>query len=210
MSITEPRTRIVIMAKAPIPGQVKTRLIPALGANGAAQLAARLFHHAVGVAAEVPDVQIEVCASPHRYHPAFCDLACPEGVRWADQVIGDLGERMGDAVRRGTDDGYRVILTGTDCPALTSDVLSNVSAALDDVDVCMVPATDGGYVALGVSGNYQRLFTKMPWSTADVSRVTLERCRDLHLRTSVYEPLPDIDVPDDLVHLPAALTIGES
>lgn len=208
-------TRIVIIAKAPQPGRAKTRLIPALGADGAAHVARELFTSACHEASlashpspDRPAITAEMCVSPHPEDPVWATLPAPDGAAWSAQVDGDLGARMADATHRASMDGHATILMGTDCPTLTHHVLTRMATLMTAhppelaADVALVPALDGGYVALGTRQHYPQLFTDMPWSTADVANITLQRCTDSGLRTVVLDALADIDVPDDLTHLP--------
>ncbi|MDD4881515.1 MAG: DUF2064 domain-containing protein, partial [Gallionellaceae bacterium] len=97
----------------------------------------------------------------------------------------------------------RVLLIGTDCPALSERHLRAAAKTLDDHDAVLHPALDGGYVLLGLRAFHLGLFADIPWSTPAVADLTLARMRDLNWRVRVGETLPDIDEPADLVHLPA-------
>ena len=118
-------TYILVFAKAPIPGRVKTRLIPALGAVGAARLAGRLLDDTLGRALAADIGPVELCASPAVTHSDWAGHVLPAGLATSDQGTGDLGARMARAARRhlgaGWDAGRRVLLVGTDCPALSAD-----------------------------------------------------------------------------------------
>ncbi len=207
--------RILIFAKAPAPGQVKTRLIPALGAAGAARLARRLLHHTLEQALAARLGPVELCASPAVTHPDWADLAPPlaiqkgawaaSGLETSDQGQGDLGARLARAARRHLDAGRRVLLIGADCPALSAQRLCKAAAALDGHEAAIYPARDGGYVLLGLRAFDLSLFTDLPWSTAAVADLTLARLRALHWRVWVGEELADIDEPADLGYLPACL-----
>ena len=209
------QVRILIFAKAPVPGRVKTRLIPALGAEGAARLAGRFFSHALTQALAADLGPVEVCASPAPDHPdwqpwlsALRELGPREsGVAWSDQGEGDLGARLARPVRGYLDAGEPVLLMGTDCPALTPHRLREAAKALDGHTSALIPARDGGYVLLGLRAFafHPSLFTAMPWGTATVAELTLRRLRDLNWRVWVGEALADIDVPADLAILPTEL-----
>ncbi|MEY8876973.1 MAG: TIGR04282 family arsenosugar biosynthesis glycosyltransferase [Leptothrix sp. (in: b-proteobacteria)] len=200
------RTRIVVMAKAPVAGYAKTRLIPALGADGAAALAERLLAQAIdhalaaglGRAAGV----VELCAAPDLDHPAIARWAAHPVVTLTAQGGGDLGARMARAFERGLPTHDHVLMTGTDAPALDAAVLRQAAAALADHDAVFVPAHDGGYALIGLRQPVPELFDDMPWSTPAVMAITRERLRRLGLRHAELAPLHDIDEPADLVHLP--------
>lgn len=218
-------TRIVVFAKAPQPGRVKTRLIPALGAEGAAALAARMLARMLAAAAEVVDATapsnavevidageavetagampgvVELCASPAPGDPAWQGVAVPAGLRWSAQVEGDLGARMAAAAQRVIAGGERVLLIGTDCPGLDAACLRAAAAALDEAEAVIVPSFDGGYVLLGLRRFDPSLFEGIAWSTSTVAAATRARLEALAWSYRVLPALHDIDVPADLAHL---------
>lgn len=200
-------TRIVVFAKAPQPGRVKTRLIPALGAEGAAALAAHMLAHTLGVAIEAGLGGVELCASPAPDDPAWQGIALPAAVCGSAQGEGDLGARMAGAARRVLAAGDRVLLIGTDCPALDAGCLRAAADVLDAAEAVIVPSFDGGYVLLGLRRFDPTLFADIAWSTSSVAAMTLARLRALGWTHCVLPALHDIDVPDDLVHLPAGAWI---
>ena len=199
-------TRIVIFAKAPLPGSVKTRLTPALGAEGAATLARRLLAHTLQQAMTANVGEVELCMSPAPTDPAWQGVAIPGAVHQTAQGDGDLGARMARAVRRITQHAQSVegsvLLIGTDCPALTASGLKQAAQQLEQHDAVLLPAHDGGYVLLGVKTPCPELFDHMPWSTASVAVKTLQRMASLNLRVWQGPTLHDIDEPADLEHVP--------
>ena len=205
--------RILIFAKAPVPGRVKTRLIPALGAEGAARLASRLLYHALEQALEADLGPVELCASPAPEHPdwqpwlpTLSQIIAPRPhPAWSDQGEGDLGARMARSAQGYLNAGERVLLMGTDCPALTPHRLREAARALHGHEAAIIPARDGGYVLLGLRTFHPSLFTAIPWGTAAVADLTLARQRDLNWRVWVGEALADIDVPADLAVLPGEM-----
>ncbi len=207
-------TRIILFAKAPIAGRVKTRLIPALGHEGAALLARRMLDHALNIAGAAAVGSLELCASPLPTHPDWQGISLPAGIETSDQGDGDLGVRMARAAQRGLAGGQNVLLIGADCPALGAQHLRAAAAALLDhenpYDAVLLPAQDGGYLLLGLKTHAASLFEDMPWSTAQVAELTLQRMTALGWRVSVLEPLPDIDRPEDLIHLPEAFRPAHS
>jgi rSAM/selenodomain-associated transferase 1 len=203
-------TALIVFAKAPVAGQAKTRLIPALGAEGAAALAARLLRHTLAQGAAAGFGTLELCAAPDTSHPALVDAAQAHGATLTHQGDGDLGARMQRALSRRLATHARVLLVGTDAPALDATVLHEAAAALATHDAVFVPALDGGYALVGFAQQQERhpgapagLFDGIAWSTATVMATTRERAAGLGLRTALLAPLPDIDEPPDLVHLPA-------
>jgi rSAM/selenodomain-associated transferase 1 len=189
---------IAILAKAPLPGLAKTRLAPALGANGAAALQARMIERAVETARLADVGPVTLWAAPDQDHPAFQTLAALFGVGLARQPDGDLGVRMlaALAAARGA-----AIVIGTDCPALQPAHLRAAAEALAGVDAVVVPVEDGGYALIGMREPQPGLFADMPWSTAGVMAET--RRRLTHLSLSWREParLWDVDLPEDVERL---------
>ena len=192
---------IVVFAKAPVAGFAKTRLIPALGAQGAADLALRLLVHALQQAREADLGALELCCAPNLRHPAFGALV-REGLTFTDQGHGDLGERMARAIERGLAQYAMVLLIGTDAPALDAAVLRCAAAALDTHDAVFVPALDGGYVLVGLRRMVGSIFEDMPWSTPLVMQHTRERLAREGIVHAELAPLADIDEAADLRHLP--------
>jgi rSAM/selenodomain-associated transferase 1 len=196
-------TRLVIFAKAPQPGAVKTRLIPALGADGAAALARAMLAHTLQQALAA-GLDAELCMSPAPGDPAWHGVALPAGVAYTAQGEGDLGERMDRAMQRAL--GLRtgpVLLIGTDCPALGSEHLREAARQLAQHDAVLLPVADGGYVLIGLQAPCPAIFTHMAWSTSTVAADTLQRLSALGLRVWQGPVLNDIDEAADLAHLPA-------
>lgn len=195
--------RLVVFAKAPQAGAAKTRLAPALGAEGAASLARTLLDHALGQAIDADVGPVELCMSPAPGSPAWQGMMLPAGIGCTDQGGGDLGARMARAVRRVTVELQRpVLLFGTDCPALDVPQLRSAAAALRTHDAVLLPVADGGYVLIGLKAPCPEIFEHMPWSTPAVAAETLQRLARLNLSTWVGPILHDIDEPADLRHLP--------
>jgi uncharacterized protein len=211
--------RVIVMAKAPVAGLAKTRLIPALGAEGAAALAGRLLDRAVAAAAEAALGPATLCVTPDGGHPQFTALASRHGVMIAAQGEGDLGARMARAFANafaGKDDhphvaaAAPVLMIGTDAPALDAAMLRRAAAELDaGAEAVFVPALDGGYALIGLSARRAAgaslLFDAMPWSTAGLMAATRQRLAAAGWRHAELPPVADIDEPADLVHLPPAL-----
>jgi uncharacterized protein len=198
-------TALVVFAKAPVPGLAKTRLIPALGADGAAALALRLLQHTLAEGAAAGFAELELCGAPDTGHPLLATAAARHGARLAAQGEGDLGQRMQRALSRQLARHARVLLIGTDAPALDAAVLQQAAAALLTHDAVFVPALDGGYALVGLARlgvAPPRLFEGIAWSTAAVMAQTRQRLAELALQTALLPPLPDIDEPADLRHLP--------
>jgi uncharacterized protein len=198
-----PPTRIAVMARAPVAGQAKTRLVPALGAAGAAALATRLLAHAVAQAVRAQLGPVTLWATPDASHPAFVQAQQRHGVALAVQGPGDLGARMLQVFETSfADSPLPLLLMGTDIPDLTFDVLQQAAAALQSHDAVFVPALDGGYALLGLHAPAPSLFTGLPWSTPQVMAQTRLRLKAAGLSHLELPALHDIDEPADLRHLP--------
>jgi hypothetical protein len=195
-------TRIVIFAKAPIPGFCKTRLIGALGEEGAAALAAKMLCRTVEVAMRADLGPVELCVAPEPEHAALRALDVPLEVVWSRQSEGDLGARMAAAVLRTLARDENVLCIGTDCLALEVTHLKEAAHALHQTPVVIAPAHDGGYVLLGLSQFDTSIFQDMAWSTNVVFQETMHRIERLGWRVTLLETLRDIDEPTDLAFLP--------
>ena len=198
--------RIVIFAKEPQPGFSKTRLIPALGAQGAATLAKLLLERMLQAAIASEVGVVELCVTPWSSEEVWRKVGVPVSVQLTDQGDGDLGVRMARAAQRVIDAGESVLLVGTDCPQLDAGQLQIAALALQDADATLIPALDGGYVLLGLNQYDASVFSGIAWSTSNVATATQERIQALHWRVQTLAPLHDIDEPADLQYLPAALS----
>jgi len=193
-----PNARILIFAKAPQPGKVKTRLISRLGEAGASDFHEECICHVVERRSGANLAPVVLYAAPDATAPFFRGLANDYPIQLADQQGSGLGERMLSATRESLRGADAVVLTGTDAPALFNTHLRQALAYLyDGVDVVMQPAADGGYVMLGVCCAYPELFEDMPWGSNKVARLTRERCRSLELGLFELPLCWDIDRPAD-------------
>ena len=189
-------SRILIFAKAPMPGAVKTRLIPRVGAAGAAELAQRMLDFTCREALSVVGAQAELCASPQPGDPSW-QGRIPAGVETSAQGSGDLGQRLARATRRAIDAGESAILIGTDCPSLDRARLQSALEALQARDAFIHPTLDGGYALLALRRFSPALFSGISWSTNAVAEQTLQRVRTLGWTYAVGQTLRDIDEPAD-------------
>ena len=194
--------RLIVMAKAPVPGAVKTRLVPALGETGAADLAARLLERAVQQAVAAGTGPVELCVAPDPGHPLVARLGAAHGLQLTVQGEGDLGARMQRALGRALARGEAACLLGTDTPALDAAILRDAAEHLAKHDAVFVPAFDGGYALVGLRREVPGIFSDMPWSTPQVMALTRQRLAAAGLRWAELPPVHDIDEPADLAHLP--------
>ncbi|WP_432262715.1 TIGR04282 family arsenosugar biosynthesis glycosyltransferase [Cupriavidus sp. TMH.W2] len=197
---------VIVFAKAPEPGYAKTRLIPALGENGAAALAERLLRHTLASAYAAEIGPVELCCTPDTGHPAFQACAREFKATLSRQCDGDLGQRMATAACRALARAGSVLIIGTDCPALEPTQINAAARILNaGNDAVLVPATDGGYVLLGLRRLDAHLFSAIRWSTDTVMTETRKRLTALGWRWAELPALPDVDEPADLQHVPIAL-----
>ncbi len=198
--------RIVVFGRAPAAGEVKTRLIPALGAEGAARLHRRLMEDIVGRLCAWGLASVELWVTPDAGHPCFVGLAARWPLDIHIQEGQDLGARMAHAARSALTRAEAVILVGTDCPDLSPDYLGAAIAGLEHQDAVLGPALDGGYVLLGLRSVENTLFEQMPWGSDRVAELTGQRLDALGWHWSRLDPLRDIDRPEDLAYLPARIS----
>ncbi len=195
-------TRIVIFAKAPQPGFAKTRLIPALGRQAAADLARRLLERTLHIAVAGQIGVVELCGTPDMTDPAWQTVSIPASVQRTNQGEGDLGERLARAAKRVVENGEAVLLIGTDCPELSAEILQQAANALHSNDAALFPTVDGGYALLGLTQFHPSLFEQIAWSTRTVAFETLCRIGALGWSVQNHSMLHDIDEPADLKWLP--------
>lgn len=183
-----------IFAKAPVPGKVKTRLIPKLGAMGAAMLYQHIVKHCLQQFSD--SFSIQLWCYPDEYHSFF--QACQKNfnVSLHRQQGADLGERMAYALATTS---QPTVLIGSDCPSLDILTIRDAFTAIQqDNTVVLAPAEDGGYVLIGMQQVVPELFTDMPWSTSQVLTLTRVRLQDLRLSWKELPMQWDIDRPEDV------------
>lgn len=193
---------VLVFGRSPVAGRAKTRLIPALGAQGAADLYRLLLEHALATAAaaEVDQVSLWLDAQPIAEEVSV--LAGRYGVEIAVQRAGDLGLRMHDALSRTLAVGALPLLMGSDVPALRPAMLEQAAMLLRaGHDVVLSPALDGGYGLIGVVRSLPVLFEAMPWSTESVLAETRARCAREDIDLVELAALWDLDEPADLPRL---------
>jgi len=197
-------TLIIIFAREPVAGQVKTRLIPALGAEGACHLYQQLLEHTLNTCIQADLADIQLCITPESNSTYFNNLSQARYFQLSRQTGNDLGTRMFNAMLSALNYYKKVILLGTDCPFLKADDLQQAIMALDNNDMVFSPAYDGGYVLVAAKTIKPDIFSDIDWGTERVMQQT-RRCltnTDLSWRelTTQY----DIDIAEDLQHLEAS------
>ncbi len=192
-----PELRTLLFSRYPVPGEVKTRLIPQFGAAQAAQVHRRMAEHAVSEALSVQGAETVI----HYTGSSRKDFQSWLGPRpqYRKQVQGDLGNRLEAALGKSfKENGSPTIAVGTDIPALSAGLLSHAFQALADNDVVIGPAEDGGYYLIGMNSPRPELFRRIEWGSSRVFSQTLERIKSLGLTFRVMPALNDVDRPEDL------------
>jgi rSAM/selenodomain-associated transferase 1 len=193
---------VIIFARAPRPGAVKTRLIPLLGVEGAAALHVRLLKRTLETARAASFRRIELHGTPDIDDPYFRFCAGHFAVALAAQVGDDLGARMFAAFEPALAEHPRALLVGCDCPALTARHLRQADGALrDGADAVFVPCEDGGYALIGLQRAEARLFDGIAWGGENVMTDTRARLTGLSWRWRELETLWDVDRPADYARL---------
>ncbi len=197
--------RVLVMAKAPVPGTVKTRL--RLPSEDAARLQEALIRDTTARARSLfADVSV-AGAPPDRLE--LIEPLLPDGVELFAQINGDLGEKMLAAARRLFEASPEpVLVLGTDVPTLPVDFLLEAAGALEAHDAAVVPSVDGGYVLLGLRKPHAALFTGVEWSTEAVYEQTLAQAGKAGLSVHRQGPWYDVDTPEDLLRLRKELARG--
>lgn len=184
-----------IFARWPRPGEVKTRLIPHFGAEGAARIYQRLLAHTIVVARD-SGLPFELRVTGGEAAPFYAAFG-------ADLTVVPQGE--GDLTARLSAVAPPAIVIGSDCPGLTPAILRAAADRLATEPMVIGPARDGGYYLLGYNADASFAFTGMPWSTAEVFSETVRRCAERGIHPAILPELSDVDTPEDLAHWPEYL-----
>ena len=196
-----PDTQIIIFAREPVYGQVKTRLIPALGAAGATELYTALLDftlnkiHSCHLAPVCLGITPESSTAFFRQRYPFTELQITK------QRGDDLGQRMAHALKQSLRHFSRAILIGTDCPFLNRNDLEQAIAALDIHDMVFSPARDGGYVLVGARRSVPGSFSGIDWGSEQVMQQTRKRLMELKISWQELAQQQDIDDENDLKYL---------
>jgi rSAM/selenodomain-associated transferase 1 len=192
-------TALIIFAKAPIPGEVKTRLCPPLDADEAASLHGSLVLDAIERTKGLQGISLYVAGTPDLAHPFFKVMEGRYGARLLLQRGPDLGARMMNAMQDAFDQGaHDALLTGTDLPALPRAHLVEALKLIKSHDVVLGPTTDGGYYLIGLHKMVPALFDGIAWSTASVFAETKKKIETAGLSLGLLPECRDMDTLDDL------------
>jgi len=191
---------LLIFAKEPRPGHVKTRLAAEIGAGEAARIYQGLGRRVVDQLRHGPYSPI-VVFDPPEARTRVTEWLGPEGLEFLPQVPGDLGSRLQAAFREGFRRGTEVVVVGTDAPEVDGEVVRSAFRRLAEADLVLGPAVDGGYYLLGLTSAAPELFHDIPWSTSEVLAATRDRADSLGLRIATLPTLADVDTAEDLAGL---------
>lgn len=196
------RPVLIIFTRDPIPGRVKTRLIPCLGKAGACALHLKLLQRTLDTAMQCPDVAVELWTDTAAPSPELRKVIAGSSLRLRQQQGSDLGLRMHHAIDDALCRSNRVVLIGTDCPDWRTHDLVEAFDLLNDNDAVVAPAMDGGYVLVGCRRNTVELFSDIPWGSDQVFAITKNRLQSLGWRWRELPAHPDIDCEPDLKLVP--------
>ena len=194
-----PQSLIIQFAKAPVLGQVKTRMQPVLSVAQSLALHCQLVRRTHQTLHREALCQTQLWVSGDDSEGFFQSLQPLPEVK-CQRGVG-LGERMHSAIASGLQQKQSVVLIGSDCPAINSDYLRQAFLALENFDVVLGPAADGGYVLIAMKDAEREVFRAIDWGTSRVLIQTRERLAALQLSCFELSVLNDIDRPEDLVLL---------
>ncbi len=197
------RTRLIVFAKLPVAGRVKTRLAATIGAAGALRVHRRLLEATFALARDSGADVLEWRYDDAGAAPGSPEAALPEALAalgWCvgPQRGGDLGARMREALETALAAGDRPVLVGGDCPVLGADDLRQAFGALAAADAVFAPAEDGGYALVGLSRPAPELFEGVPWGTPGVMSITRARAAAAGVRLAMLRTVWDVDIEADL------------
>jgi rSAM/selenodomain-associated transferase 2/rSAM/selenodomain-associated transferase 1 len=192
--------RLILFTRYPEPGKTKTRLISVLGSRGAADLQKQMTEHVLMrtghlVSSRRVDMEVRYEGGNRRLMEEWLG----SHMSYRSQGLGDLGSRMAQAFSQAFHKGKtRVVIVGSDCPGITEATVRTAFDLLDQFDLVLGPANDGGYYLIGLRQEESKLFEDVPWGTAEVGVRTLEIARQLGLCWVTVEPLDDVDRAEDI------------
>lgn len=201
MSYQYPDTVMQVFCKAPIAGQVKTRLMTQLTAEQAMQVHIELTQQLLKFLHQSALSPIQLWCSPHTEFDFFQQQAKKYSLTLHQQAEGGLGERMFQALNAGLQDFQQPLLMGCDCPSLTAADLNQAIIALkENADVVLAPTEDGGYCLIGLKQPQAQILSDidMPWGTSQVLAITRERIKQQRLNLHEIGLQWDVDTPEDL------------
>lgn len=194
-------TCLIIFAKSPIHGKVKTRLIPYFTAKEAAELYKAFISDTICKTHKLKCEQVIIAYTPSNAEAAFHSI-CNQSVNYLPQNGHNLGERMKNAFIYSFEKGSkRTVIIGTDSPTLPFSYIQKAFDVLKEVPVTIGPTFDGGYYLIGLSEQNNTIFDGIDWSTSNVFSQTLTRIQDINKQLYVLPPWYDVDTSDNLKFL---------
>jgi rSAM/selenodomain-associated transferase 2/rSAM/selenodomain-associated transferase 1 len=200
------KKRLIIYTRYPIPGLTKTRLIPALGEEGAADLQRQMTEHTMETVRPLTGEQVELQVRFEGGDPGSTVQWLGEDLLFTSQGEGDLGERMRRAFTESFQEGLeKVVIIGTDCPSLGAEDVEEAFDLLMDNALVLGPASDGGYYLIGIRGDApgwvcELIFENIPWGADQVFNTTMNVLAETGLDVGLLDEKADVDEPEDLVH----------
>ncbi len=192
------KSALLIFTRAPIPGQTKTRLIPLLGVRGAVEFHESVLQSTLEEANASDFATIEIWSTTGNDHSFLKQCALDYSCAMKIQQGNDLGERMHHATDTALMEKELVVLIGSDCPALSTDILNQAYLALvNGKDAVLGPAKDGGYYLIGLKKANPDIFQDIAWGGSDVAERTRQNLNRLGLDFAELEELADVDTPED-------------
>lgn len=192
------KSALLVFTRVPVSGQTKTRLIPLLGAQGAAEFHQTILLSTLAEANASNFTTVEIWCATENEHPFLKQCELDYSCAMKIQQGNDLGERMHHAAEITLAENAFVVLIGSDCPAITTDILNQSYQHLSDgKDVVLGPASDGGYYLIGVKKPNSCIFQDITWGKGNVAERTRQNFTELGLDYVELEELSDIDTPED-------------
>lgn len=194
------KQHLIIFTRYPEPGKTKTRLIPALGTEGAANLQRQMTEHTLSQVKQLQKTSAISCEV--RFAGGNLQLMqdwLGYDIAYQLQGEGDLGSRMAQSFYNAFQSGAEKAITiGTDCPDVDAKILADAFAQLHQCDLVLGPALDGGYYLIGLQRPLPELFINIDWGTSQVLQQTIDTAQTLNLLVNYLPLLADIDRPEDL------------
>lgn len=206
----KPKNLLIVYARQPEPGKVKTRLSAAIGTESACDIYLRFMDTLMDRIAILPDIHIRIDYEPDTAQAQEYFHAHYPNAHLSAQTPGDLGERMLQSFHEGFSEGYaKVCLIGTDIPDVPMQHITQAYQLLDSHDLVLGPSRDGGYYLIAMKAAHRELFDGFRWSTGSVLDETLDRAREAALDTALVPPWDDVDDIEGLERLRIRLMVTD-
>lgn len=191
--------KLLVFTKSPVLGEVKTRLQPDYSKEQSLALHKKLLLDTLVLTEKLSGLDVELCCTPNRNTMFFLECENNFPVMLSNQQGEDLGERMAFSFSVALQTYNKVIIIGTDCPAMNKDYIEQAIEALEHHDAVIGPAADGGYVLLGLKNFSPELFSNISWGTDKVLDETKKRLNQLACPYKELAIMHDIDCAEDLL-----------